>query len=128
MLDTHPMFPLRRSDRTSSSRAPLSRVQLLAHSRVVSLCNGLISFRQDQLYVAWVAHIWIDSTMGSVCSSSLLWCLVDLDVLDNQVIGVEALSIGVGFGVLEETEEEFGRLDWMTGFRDAKVLACERSC
>jgi len=74
--------------------------------------------------VAWVAHVGVDSAVGSVCSSSLLGCLVDLDVLDQQVVGVETLSIGVGFSVLEETKEEFGGLDWMSGFRNAKGLAC----
>ena len=53
--------------------------------------------------MAGVAHIWVDTTVGSVCSSSLFWCLVDLDVLDDQVIGVEALCIGVGLSILQET-------------------------
>lgn len=73
--------------------------------------------------MAWVAHVWVDSTVGSVSSSSLLWCLVDLNVLDDQVVGVEALGISVRLGVLEQTKEEFGGLDWVSGFRDAKVLA-----
>lgn len=65
--------------------------------------------------MAWVAHVWVDSTVGSVCSSSLLGGLVDLDVLDDQVFGVETLCVSVGLGVLEETEEEFGGLDWVSG-------------
>lgn len=47
-----------------------------------------------------------------------------MDVLDDEVAGVETLGIGVGLGVLEEIEEEFGGLDWVTGLRDAEVLAC----
>ena len=68
------------------------------------------------------------ATVGTVCAAALLGCLVDLDVLDDQVASVKTLGVGVGLGVLEETEEEFGRLDWMTGFRDAKVLACRALC
>lgn len=41
------------------------------------------------------------TTVGSVRSSSLLGCLVDLDVLDDQVAGIETLGISVGLGVLE---------------------------
>lgn len=66
--------------------------------------------------MAWVAHVWVDSAVGSVCSSSLLGGLVDLDVLNDQVFGVETLCVGVGLGVLEETEEKFGGFDWVSGF------------
>jgi len=65
--------------------------------------------------MAWVAHVWIDTTVSTVCSATLLWCLVDLDVSDLKVGGVETFSIGVGFGILEETQEEFAGLDWVSG-------------
>lgn len=61
--------------------------------------------------------------MGSVCSSTLLWCLVDLDVLDDQVTGIETLGICVGFGVLEETQKELGGLDWPSGAGDTELFA-----
>ena len=61
--------------------------------------------------------------MSSVRSTSLLWCLVDLDVLDNQVSGVKTFNIGIGFGVLEEPKEEFSGFDWMAGARYAKLFA-----
>lgn len=66
--------------------------------------------------MARVGHVRVDTTVGTVCSAALLGGLVDLDVLDNQVGGVEALGIGIGFGVLEKTEKELGGLDWVTGF------------
>jgi hypothetical protein len=50
--------------------------------------------------------------------------LIDLDVLDDEVAGVEALRVGIGFGVLEETEEEFGGLDGPAGSRDTEGFAC----
>jgi hypothetical protein len=46
-----------------------------------------------------------------------------LDVLHDQVTGIKTLGIGVGFGVLEETEKELGRLDWPSGAGDTKLLA-----
>lgn len=66
------------------------------------------------------------TTVGTVCSSTLLWCLVDLDVLDNKVAGVKTLAISVGLGVLEETEKELGGLDWPSGAGDTELLACNR--
>ena len=64
------------------------------------------------------------TTMGTVCSSALLWCLVDLDVLDDQVAGIKTLGVCVGFGVLEETQEELGGLDWPSCAGDTELLAC----
>lgn len=62
--------------------------------------------------------------MSTVCASPLLGRLVDLDVLDNQVAGVQALGVGVGLGVLEQTEEELGGLDGPASLADAELLAC----
>ena len=44
------------------------------------------------------------TTMRTVGATTLLGRLVDLDVLDDQVAGVQALGVGVCFGVLEERE------------------------
>ena len=105
---------------------------------------------QEKRTYAWVAHVRVDTAVSTVCASSLLWCcntnnnqsinvllsiistnfrreshtLIDLDVLDDEVAGIEALGVGVGFGVLEETEEEVGGLDWPAGLGDAESLAC----
>ena len=61
--------------------------------------------------------------MGTVCAATLLGCLVDLNVLDDQVAGVETLGVRVGFGILEKTEEELCRLDRPAGTRDTKLFA-----
>lgn len=63
--------------------------------------------------------------MGTVSAPALLGGLVDLDVLDNQVAGVETLGIGVGLGVLEETKEDLSRLNGPAGLGDTESLACE---
>lgn len=61
--------------------------------------------------------------MGTVSAAALLGGLVDLDVLDNEVGGVEALGVGVGLGVLEETDEDLSGLDGPAGLGDTKLLA-----
>jgi hypothetical protein len=63
------------------------------------------------------------ATVGTVCAAALLGGLVDLDVLDDQVGGVKTLGVGVGLGVLEEREDELGRLDGPAGLGDTELLA-----
>lgn len=63
------------------------------------------------------------TTVSTVCASSLLGSLVDLDVLDDQVAGVEAFGVGVGLGVAEETEEKLGGLDGPASAGDTELLA-----
>jgi hypothetical protein len=62
--------------------------------------------------------------VSTVRASSLLWCLIDLDVLDNERGGVEAFGVCVGFGVAEKTKKELSRLDGPASLRDTKLLAC----
>lgn len=67
------------------------------------------------------------TAVSAVCAPSLLRGLVDLDVLDDQVGGVETLGVGVGLSVLEETEQELGALDGPAGLGDTESLAWETS-
>jgi hypothetical protein len=62
--------------------------------------------------------------VSTVSSSALLRCLVDLDVLDDQVACVKTLGIGVCLSILEETEDELGRLDGPSCAGDAELLSC----
>ena len=82
------------------------------------------------------------TTVSTVCAAALLGCLVDLDVLDDQVAGIKTLGICVCLGVLEETyqgqhfvletvtlevrhtKEEFSGLDGPSGAGDTELLAC----
>jgi len=91
------------------------------------LLDNLLAFGQDEFDVAWVGHVWVDTTVGTVCSAALLGCLVHLDALDNQVGSIETLGIGVGFGVLEQAEKELGGLDWVTRLGNTELLALSAS-
>lgn len=51
------------------------------------------------------------TTVSAIRPTPLLRRLVHLDVLDDQVSRVQALGVGVGFGVLEQAEEELGGFD-----------------
>ena len=65
--------------------------------------------------------------MSTVGTTALLGCLVDLDMLDDQVASVQAFGVGIRFGVFEETEEELGGLFGPAGFGDAELFSCETS-
>lgn len=128
----------------------LSRAQVsILGSDSIGLLDGLLSLSEDQLNVARVGHVGVDldwhicqyfrsclvvfvvgersestyTTVGTVSSSALLGSLVDLDVLDDQVASVQTLGIGVGLGVLQELEEELGRLNGPPGAGDTPGLA-----
>ena len=64
--------------------------------------------------------------MSTICASPLLRRLVDLDVLDDEVVGIETLAIGIGLGILQQRLQELRRLDWPAGLRDAELLAYTR--
>jgi len=78
--------------------------ELVATNNLVGLLDDLVTLGQDELDVAGVRHVGVDTTVSTVRPPSLLGGLVDLDVLDDQSTGVEALGIGVGLSVLQETE------------------------
>ena len=89
-----PSFTSRLDRSPPGHRAPLSRIQspalILVDQALLALLHDLRALGQDHLDVARVAHVRVDAAVGSVGSSSLLRRLVDLDVLDDQVAGVEA--------------------------------------
>lgn len=63
------------------------------------------------------------TTVSTVGAAAALGSLVDLDVLDNEVAGVETLGVGVGLSVLQEVEKELGGLDGPTSLADTPLLA-----
>lgn len=61
--------------------------------------------------------------MRTVGASPLAGGLVDLDMLDDEVAGVEALRVGIGLSVLQETDEELSGLDRPASLGNAELLA-----
>lgn len=74
-----------------------------------SLDSGLLG-GEDELDVRGRRHVRVDTTVGTVSSSSQLGSLVGLDVVDNQGLNIESLHFGVGLGVLQEVQQEATRL------------------
>jgi hypothetical protein len=76
-----------------------------------------------QLHRRWETY----TTVSTVGTSAALGSLVDLDVLDDKVAGVETLGVGVGLSVLEEIDEELGGLDGPAGTGDTPLLSWRKS-
>jgi len=117
------LFDLSGSDSLAETGTTLARVKVLTLNNSIGLLDNLLTLGQDELDVAGVGHVRVDTTVGTVCPSSLLGSLVDLDVLDNKSTGVETLGISVGLSVLEETEEELGGLLGPSSLGDTELLA-----
>ena len=62
--------------------------------------------------------------MSTVGTSATLGGLVDLNVLDDEVAGVKTLGVGVGLGVLQQSEQLLGGLDRPASLGDTESLAC----
>jgi len=67
--------------------------------------DSFFTFGQDHFDVTWVRHERIDSTVGSVDSSSVGWSLVDTDVFDEKGVDIERFKLGVGLGVSEKFQQ-----------------------
>jgi hypothetical protein len=127
------------SDGLADGAAALPGVQS-ALKNLGTLLDDLGTLGEDELDVGGVRHVGVDlelldgealagagctyTTVGTVSAPSLLGCLVDLDVLDDQVAGVKTLGVGVGLSVLEKADEDLGRLDGPAGLGDTESLAC----
>jgi hypothetical protein len=64
--------------------------------------------------------------VSSVCATALFRCLVDLDVLDDQVASVETLGVCVGFGILQQAQQKFSTLDGPSCAGDTELLSCKK--
>lgn len=76
------------------------------------LGDTLLAFSEDHFDVARVRHEGVDSTVSTVCSSAVLWGLVDGHVFDVERIDVQTLELGVGLGVSQKLEKIFARFLW----------------
>lgn len=65
--------------------------------------------------------------MSTICSAALLGSLIDLDMLDDEIAGVESFGIGIRFSIFQERKKVFGRFDWPSGTSDTKCLSYIKS-
>ena len=63
--------------------------------------------------------------MSTVCATTLLGGLVDLNVLNDQVTGIQTLGIGICLSVLEECEEVLSGLDGPTSAGNTELFSCK---
>jgi len=61
--------------------------------------------------VAGRAHVGVDTTVSTVSTTALLHGLVNLDMRDDKVIGVQALDLSIALSVFKELENELARLN-----------------
>lgn len=76
----------------------------------------------DEFDVAGRAQVGVDATVGTVGAAALLGGLVDLDMLDDAGIKIQALSLGIGLGVLEEGQDVLAGLDGPSPLGDGEDL------
>ena len=72
--------------------------------------EGLLLLNQRHLDVAGRRHVGVDPSVGPVGPPPHVRGTVDLDVLDDQVVGVQSLVLGVGLCVLQQVEKELAGL------------------
>ena len=57
-------------------------------------------------------HVWVDTAVSSVGSSSHLRRSVDLNVAYEELLHIKTLNVSVRFGIAEEVQQIFGRFCW----------------
>lgn len=76
------------------------------------LGDSLRVILNHDLDVSRGGHVSIDSTVGSVGTTSHLWSLVTVDVGDNELLDIKTLDLSVGLDVAKKINEDLGGLDW----------------
>ena len=84
--------------------------------------DGLLSLAHEELDVARATHEGVDTTVGTVGATVTAGGLVNLDVLDDHLGGLESLGDGVGLGVLEEAHHGSHGLARPAALIDAPLL------
>lgn len=97
-------------DEATTSKRLAADFDLL--SVLLRLGNLLTSLGNDQLDVARVRHVRVNTTVGAVRASAHLRGVVDLNMSEVQVVYVQVVDrvLRVRLGVLQESQEELARL------------------
>ena len=75
------------------------------------------------LFSGFRLKVWTYAAVSAVGSATLFRCLINLDVLDDEISGVKTLGVRIGFGVLQEREEVLSRLDGPAGSGNTELFA-----
>lgn len=65
--------------------------------------------------------------MGSVSPSSALWSLVNLDVAQNEFIGLQSFYLGIGFEVSEQVQNNLDGFCWPSSLGYSPLLSLSSS-
>lgn len=100
-------------DGTSGGDALLGELALVEAEGNVGVSLGHLGsgLAQQDLGVDGVALVRVDATVGTVRATTGLGSLLDHNVADDELLGLESLGLSVGLGVLEKGKEELDRLD-----------------
>ena len=94
-------------------------------------CSGLrdrgLLLAHEELHVARAAHVRADAAVGAEGAAAHAGRLVHLDVLDDHLAGLQSLSNGVGFGVLQQRHDGCYGLSRPSAFGYAPLLALARA-
>ena len=60
--------------------------------------------------MAGAGHVGVDAAVGAVGAAAHLGGPVHLDVVHHQVVHVQSLEVGVGFGVAQQLQQVLARL------------------
>lgn len=100
-------------DGTSGSNALLGELALVEADNIGGLSLGDLGggLSKEDLGVDGVTLVRVDTTVSTVRAAAGLGGLLDDNVADDKLLGLEALGLSVGLGVLKEGKEELDRLD-----------------
>lgn len=67
------------------------------------------------------------TTVSTVGASAAFRSLVDLDVFDNKVAGVETLGVGIGLSILQKTKQLLGGFHRPTRLGNTELFPWKRT-
>jgi len=74
--------------------------------------DWLVFFLQNDFNVARIGHVWVDTTVSSVGTSSHFGGFVHLDVGNSQSVSIQVLELSIALRVPEEIEDVLAGLLW----------------
>ncbi|GMT00619.1 hypothetical protein PENTCL1PPCAC_22793, partial [Pristionchus entomophagus] len=121
---TKDLSVLARCDLTSGL---LLRLLLDVNGSLSGLGNNVILLGENNLHVAGRRHVRINSAVGSVCASAHLSSTLDLDVINDEMVDIESLVLGIALSVSEQLKHVVARLHWPTSLGGLECLALSLS-